>query len=126
MKRFISIALAVVLVFALAACSGGSKAEPVDFTGTYDIIRIEAGEESISEEDIALLNDLGYEAILSFADDGTGLMSIAGEETEFTYDNEASTITIYGTTSDLYFNEEGQLVVEDGEASAMYMVKRAE
>ena len=124
MKKAFSIFLALAMIFALAACTKES-AEPVDYTGTYDIIKIEAGEMSASEEDLQTLRDLGYEAVMSFASDGTGLMSVAGQENDFTYDAEKATINMGGADSKMEFNEEGQLVVYD-DGGTMYLEKRTE
>ena len=125
MKRFLSLALALILIFALAACGKEAAPEPVDYTGTYDIVKIDAGEASADEEAMQQLRDLGYEAILSFAADGTGLMSIAGEEKDFTYDAEAGTINMNGADSKMEFNEAGQLLISDG-GGTMYLEKRTE
>ena len=122
MKRVLSITLALVLILALAACTK-EAAEPVDYTGTYDVVKIDAGETSASEEDMQSLRDLGYEAIMSFADDGTGLMSIAGQENDFTYDAAAGTIHMNGEDSTMEFNEEGLLVISD-DGGTMYLEKR--
>ena len=124
MKKAFSIFLAIAMIFALAACTKES-AEPVDYTGTYDIIKIEAGEMSASEEDLQTLRDLGYEAVMSFASDGTGLMSVAGQENDFTFDAENATINMGGADSKMEFNEEGQLVVYD-DGGTMYLEKRTE
>lgn len=125
MKKLVSIALALILVLALAACGKEAASEPVDYTGTYDIVKIDAGEASADEEAMQQLRDLGYEAILSFAADGTGLMSIAGEENDFTYDAEAGTINMNGADSKMEFNEDGQLLISDG-GGTMYLEKRTE
>ena len=127
MKKAISIFLALAMIFALAACTKEAAApvDSVDYTGTYDIIKIEAGEMSASEEDLQTLRDLGYEAVMSFASDGTGLMSVAGQENDFTYDAENATINMGGADSKMEFNEEGQLVVYD-DGGTMYLEKRAE
>ena len=125
MKRFLSLALALILIFALAACGKEAAPEPVDYTGTYDIVKIDAGEVSADEEAMQQLRDLGYEAIMSFAADGTGLMSIAGEENDFTYDAEAGTINMNGADSKMEFNEAGQLLISDG-GGTMYLEKRTE
>ena len=124
MKRFLSLALALILILTLAACAK-ETAEPVDYTGTYDIVKIDAGDASADEEAMQQLRDLGYEAILSFAADGTGLMSIAGEENDFTYDAEAGTINMNGADSKMEFNEDGQLLISDG-GGTMYLEKRTE
>ena len=124
MKKAFSIFLAIAMIFALAACTK-EAAEPVDYTGTYDIIKIEAGEMSASEEDLQTLRDLGYEAVMSFASDGTGLMSVAGQENDFTYDAENATINMGGADSKMEFNEEGQLLISDG-GGTMYLEKRTE
>ena len=123
MKKYISILLILALTLALTACS--SKSEPVDYTGTYDVVRIDAGEMTASEEDLQALRDLGYEAVMSFASDGTGLMSVAGQENDFTYDAENATINMGGADSKMEFNEDGQLVVYD-DGGTMYLEKRAE
>ena len=44
MKRFLSLALALILIFALAACGKEAAPEPVDYTGTYDVIKIDGTE----------------------------------------------------------------------------------
>ena len=124
MKKAFSIFLALAMIFALAACTK-EAAEPVDYTGTYDIIKIEAGEMSASEEDLQTLRDLGYEAVMSFASDGTGLMSVAGQENDFTYDAENATINMGGADSKMEFNEAGQLLISDG-GGTMYLEKRTE
>ena len=46
MKRVLSILLVLAMIFVLAACS--SKSEPIDYTGTYDVVKIEAGDSSAS------------------------------------------------------------------------------
>ena len=128
MKRFLSLVLALILIFTLAACTKEAAPEPVDYTGTYDIVKIDAGEASADEEAMQQLRDLGYEAILSFAADGTGLMSIAGEENDFTYDAEAGTINNFleeEIVDKMEFNEEGQLLISDG-GGTMYLEKRTE
>ena len=122
MKKVLSVMLALAMILALAACA---KSEPIDYTGTYDVIKIEAGEQSASEEDMQSLRDLGFEAVMSFASDGTGLMSIAGQESDFTYDAAANTINMNGAASKMEFNEEGQLLVFDG-GGTMYLEKRAD
>ena len=123
MKKYISILLILALTLALTACS--SKPEPVDYTGTYDVVRIDAGEMTASEEDLQALRDLGYEAVMSFADDGTGLMSIAGQENDFTYDAATGKIDVDGAVSMMKFNEDGQLLVFDDQGT-MYLEKRTE
>ncbi len=124
MKKIFSIFLALAMILALAACTK-EAAEPVDYTGTYDIIKIEAGEMSASEEDLQALQDLGYEAVMSFASDGTGLMSVAGQENDFTYDAENATINMDGADSKMEFNEDGQLVIYD-DGGTMYLEKRTQ
>ena len=127
MKKAISIFLAFAMIFALAACTKEAAApvDPVDYTGTYDIIKIDAGEMSASEDDLKTLRDLGFEAVMMFASDGTGLMSVAGKENDFTYDIEKAIINMGGADSQMEFNEEGQLVVFD-DGGTMYLEKRAE
>ena len=125
MKKVLCIALALALILAMAACTKQVEAaEPVDYSGTYDIIKIDAGEASASEEDMQTLRELGYEAIMSFADDGTGMMSIANQESDFTYDAEAGTVNMNGGEATMAFDEDGLLVITD-EDGAMYLEKRA-
>ena len=124
MKKTISILLILAMILLLAACSKPVE-EPVDYTGTYDVIRIDAGDNSVSEEELQSLRDLGYESVLSFASDGTGLMSIAGQEADFTYDAATGTITVNGLDSQMAFNEDGQLVITE-EGGQMILEKRAE
>ncbi|MBP5224271.1 MAG: hypothetical protein J6Z38_01635 [Lachnospiraceae bacterium] len=122
MKRVLSILLVLAMIFVLAACS--SKSEPIDYTGTYDVVKIEAGDSSASEEDMQALRDLGFDAVMSFASDGTGLMSIGGQESDFTYDAETGIIHLNGADSKMEFNADGQLLVTDG-GGTMYLEKRS-
>ena len=124
MKRVLSILLVLAMILALAACAK-QEAEPVDYSGTYDVIRIDAGSDSVSEEALQSLREQGFEAVMSFASDGTGLMSIIGQENDFTYDAAAGTMSMNGGESKLWFNEDGQLIVED-ESGTMYLEKRTE
>ena len=135
MKRIVSIALILALVFAFTACSKEEPAEldpqpeqmeePVDYTGIYDVIKIEAGEASASEEDLQMLRNSGYELYMRFESDGTGVVCIAHNETPFTYDFEKGVITVSGVESGMEFDENGYLVVLD-DGGAMYLKKRIE
>ena len=125
MKKTISILLVLAMILLLAACSKAPEEPAVDYTGTYDVVRIEAGDNSVSEEDLQALRELGYEAVLSFASDGTGLMSIGGAESDFTYDAASGTITMNGLDSTMEFNEDGQLIITE-ESAVMILEKRAE
>ena len=71
------------------------------------------------------LRDLGFEAIMSFASDGTGLMSIAGQESDFTYEADTGIIHLNGVDSKMEFNEEGQLLVTD-DGGTMHLKKRTD
>ena len=122
MKRLVSVLLILALVIALAACS---KPAPVDYSGTYDIIKIEAAEASATEEDMNALRELGLEAVVSFAEDGTGLMSIADQDSEFTYDAEKGTLILGGVESKMEFGEDGMLIITD-DSGVMYLQKRAD
>jgi hypothetical protein len=115
--------LALAMILVLAACS--AKDETVDYAGTYDIVRIEGAETAVSEEDMQELRGQGYEAMMDFADGGTGLMRIDGDEMDFTYDAGAGTVSLNGVVSTMAFGEDGLLVITEGD-SRMYLKKRTE
>ncbi len=123
MKKIISALLVLTLVFALAACA--KKAETVDYSGVYDVVRIETDGTTATEEDLQALRDLGFDAVVSFAEDGTGIMSIAENDSEFTYDAAAGIMHVGEGESKMEFNEAGQLVITD-DSGVMYLEKRTE
>lgn len=130
MKKLICILLALALAFVLAACTAkddpGEAEEPaVSFAGVYDIVSIDAGDASASEEDLQTLRQRGLDAYLSLSEDGTGLMSIAGAEQAFTYDPETGVIHMDGVDSVMEPGEDGLLTVTDQEGS-MTLRKRPE
>lgn len=130
MKKLICILLALALAFVLAACTAkddpGDAEEPaVSFAGVYDIVRIDAGEASVSEDELQMLRQRGDEAYLSLSEDGTGLMCIAGDEQEFTYDPETGVIHMDGVDSVMDFGEDGLPIVTDQNGS-MTLRKRPE
>ena len=94
-KRFIALALAIIMVFSLVACSGGaggggnSKPSPV---GKYTLSGMEEDGQATSQEDLDLLSSLGLTVTVEVKEDGTGMIDLFGEQLEFTWDDTYITI----------------------------------
>ncbi|MBR3749837.1 MAG: hypothetical protein IKN28_08200 [Firmicutes bacterium] len=150
MKKWLSLLLAVLLTFSLAACSArapeetneeqemsGSEQTPqIDysavqtakpnpddtFAATYQIVRIEtvSGEGSADEAIMQDIRDRGYRTLLVLQEDGTGVMDLRGELTPFVYDDDSGVITMNDQTSQMTLSEDGSLVIRD-KADTMYL-----
>ena len=150
MKKWLSLLLAVLLAFSLAACSArapeetneeqemsGSEQTPqIDysavqtakpnpddtFAATYQIVRIEtvSGEGSADEAIMQDIRDRGYRTLLVLQEDGTGVMDLRGELTPFVYDDDSGVITMNDQTSQMTLSEDGSLVIRD-KAGTMYL-----
>lgn len=150
MKKWLSLLLAVLLTFSLAACSArapeeineeqemsGSEQTPqIDysavqtakpnpddtFAATYQIVRIEtvSGEGSADEAIMQDIRDRGYRTLLVLQEDGTGVMDLRGELTPFVYDDDSGVITMNDQTSQMTLSEDGSLVIRD-KAGTMYL-----
>ena len=150
MKKWLSLLLAVLLTFSLAACSArapeetneeqemsGSEQTPqIDysavqtakpnpddtFAATYQIVRIEtvSGEGSADEAIMQDIRDRGYRTLLVLQEDGMGVMDLRGELTPFVYDDDSGVITMNDQTSQMTLSEDGSLVIRD-KAGTMYL-----
>ena len=99
------------------------EADPSEYAGIYDIYKIDAAENAVSEVDMRKLRQSGYECYMFFAEDGTGVMQIATESNEFTYDYADGVAYVGNSKVLLHFLEDGELVVVDG-SDTMYLRKR--
>ena len=150
MKKWLSLLLAVLLTFSLAACSarapeetneeqemsGGEQTPQIDysavqtakpnpddtFAATYQIVRIEtvSGEGSADEAIMQDIRDRGYRTLLVLQEDGMGVMDLRGELTPFVYDDDSGVITMNDQTSQMTLSEDGSLVIRD-KAGTMYL-----
>ena len=79
MKKFLGGLLLVVLVFGMTACGKDKKEEKTDIVGTYKMVEMTAGDESLKAED---LEEYGLVYTLKVNKDKTATLSIGDEDSE--------------------------------------------
>lgn len=73
-------ALALALSFGLASCGGAPKEDfTPNFAGTWELIQVEGGDNSLSQDDFVMLKDLGMSCTLNLAEDGTYTFDMFGD-----------------------------------------------
>ena len=116
-KTIIALSMIAIMVFALACCggAGGSGASggksPV---GYYKLTGMSENGEPVSEEDLAALDVLGLAVALEIREGGGGILTLFGEESEITWDE--NNITIEGTETPYTFDGKTLSMEEDGMA----------
>ena len=125
MKRFAKIvaviaalACAAALVCALGDCS--KKEDPYAAAGTYKLVEIEAGSNSVTREANAMLDQLGLGTSLELRSDGTGTFILVGVPAEITW--EGHTVTLAGNPQE--FKLEGNVLSMTSESGVMYFEKQ--
>ena len=116
MKRTLTICLTVVLVFGMmacmTACGGGDGPE-----GRYDLVDIEAAGQKMTADDLKSMAALGgkdpddIEIFIEFDKDGTGRISSAGNDTDFTWEKDH--ITISGQDAELKLSGKTVTITEE-------------
>lgn len=98
MKKRFALAFAAILALCLAlvGCGGGGgggeAADPkANFIGTWEIQSMEQDGESMSEEDLAMMRELGLSVYLVLNEDGTGSIEMFGEALEGTWEAKNAT-----------------------------------
>lgn len=100
------LALVVALGSTLVACGGGGE---VDVVGDWKLSSMEEDGEVTSEEDLAMLEEMGMSISLSFTADNKVTMDMFGEIMEGTWKS------VDGSTVDITFEgETAQAKVADG------------
>ena len=82
-KKISCTVLMCVLLLALTACSGLKKE---DVVGTYELISMTTEDNSVNEQTIQGLSQMGFVATLELKDDGTAEMNVYGKKMTLTYD----------------------------------------
>ncbi|MBR3259056.1 MAG: hypothetical protein IKF96_08740 [Eggerthellaceae bacterium] len=125
MKRFAKIvaviaalACAAALVCALGGCS--KKEDPYAAAGTYKLVEIEAGSNSMTREANAMLDQLGLGTSLELRSDDTGTFILVGVPAEITW--EGHTVTLAGNPQE--FKLEGNVLSMTSESGVMYFEKQ--
>lgn len=126
MKKRVSLlvasALALMLSFALVGCGGGED-YAANFQGTWKVCSIEGEDEGATDEDIAMLEDLGLIVLLNLNEDKSASLDVFGDIEEGTWEAKSATEcsvtidgdTITGTLAD------GKLTLADDYASMTFV-----
>lgn len=124
MKKFLALLLAVVMLLSLAACGDSSKDDDDDKkdkaedtkAGYYVLESMSEGDETLTAED---LEEYGMEVTMTLYEDGTGVLSMYGEDVEAEWDEDS--ITVDGDEAELKFS--GKKATITIEESSMVFVK---
>ena len=118
MKKVISVAIAILFVLSLAACSSLKKEEIV---GEYELISFSMKDGSINytEEQLSQLKETGKVATLVIRDDDTATMDIFGSKTEMTYKASSGIFVISGQNAKGKF-ENGIFTLYDNSATMKF------
>ena len=106
-KKITAALLVVVMVFALAACSGGNGSKGPE--GKYTLSSIEADGMKIDPAAMGMDTSSIY---IQFNADGTGELSVMGEAKSFTW--EGNKMTSQGETVEFQFSGNTVTVEDDG------------
>ena len=82
--------------------------------GTYRITYMDAGGESISGEELALMESLGLTVRLELYEDGTGYLVVFGEETELRWND--TYLLVEGEPAEYTYDGRTLNILSDGEA----------
>ncbi len=117
MKRITALALALILVFALAACGGSSGgAKP----GVYKATAMVQDGQDVSDQ-LAMLESLGMEIDLVLNEDGTGYLDMYGQHLDLTWDD--SNLTVDGE-AEPYTMDGENLILKEGNTSLTFTLKK--
>lgn len=104
-KVLVLIGCAIALCLSLVACGGGGGGNAEDnFVGTWKLSAIDDGSESVSEEDMAMFEEMGISQTLTFNADKTVIFDVGEEALEGTWeavDASKATMTINGETAEI-------------------------
>ncbi|MBR3153156.1 MAG: hypothetical protein IKF52_06135 [Clostridia bacterium] len=103
--------------------SGSSKSSKNDLkevVGKYDLIEMSEGDETYTESDLETLKTMGLSITMELKDDGTGVMTMYGEDEEFEYDEK--NITVNGVKTE-YKYKDGKLTVEEDDTKMVFEKK---
>lgn len=113
MKRLLSILLCLSLV----SCTG--KSDIPDYSGRYELVRIESANDPISEEEMKEMRELGYDVTLEIYKDGTCTLDSFGKVLSMTYDARKMTMSS-GDESSQFRYEDGLLFIEESDQTLVF------
>ena len=121
MKKLFTVLSLVLLLSGLCACASDKeteKEEAIDLSGKWLLIRVDAEENGLSEEDLQSLHEVGLDILLTLEKDGTGTFDLLSDVYDVTYDVKEMTLYMYDNSVDmryedglLYLSEEGSEMV---------------
>ena len=123
MKKLLAVLMAAMLVLSLAACSGGSSGGGSDSgVGTWKLVSMSYGDQSISISDYSEMLGEDYTVTLEIKSDGTFTVDSMGLVQSGTWTANGSTysLDLDGGVQEAKLSG-GQLILEDS-ASGMSMV----
>ena len=115
-KILMFLAIAALLMSMLVVLTGcGEKV-----AGKYELIEMSSKSETFGKDQIEELKNLGFTYTLELREDGTGVMTIAGENTEFKYDDK--NIIVEGVSTPYTF-ENNKLTVSENDEKMVFEKK---
>ena len=111
--KVLTLLMALVLTFSLAACGGSS--DSTDLTGTT--WALSGGSQGSTKVDKATLESLlGGEMVYSFAEDGKVTLSLSGAEVEGTWSQDGNEVSldIQGDTGTMTIDGDKMILEQDG------------
>ncbi len=96
---------------------------PKERAGTYYLTGMVNGGEETKATDLALMEEAGMIAKLVLNEDGTGTMTLFGEESVVTWNDQEVLVDGEGA---VYTWEEGKIILSDGEDSLTFTAKTAQ
>ena len=110
-KKLIPILLCFLLIFTMTGCKGKS---PV---GTYKLVNMSDAEAEDYSDTIKTMEDLGLTITIEFKEDKTGVFTIYGVDTNFTWDDKAITVN---DVSETYELKGDTLTLQESEAKLIF------
>ncbi|MBQ9043862.1 MAG: hypothetical protein IJ111_13735 [Eggerthellaceae bacterium] len=107
-----------VLCFALVGCGGVDKSK---YTGDWKLAY--GSDENLDADSIALMESLGLSVTLTLNEDGTGAMSLFGENKDVKWEASSNTegkITLDGSDAKLKLENEELTIVDSTDASMTF------
>ncbi len=112
--------LAGIFLLALTAC-GGLKKE--DVVGTYELISMTTEDNSVNEQTIHGLRQMGFVATLELKDDGTAEMNVYGKTMTLTYDLNKMVFKADGDMAPFTFEDGRITFTQDGNSMTFQKIE---
>lgn len=119
-KKISCTVLVCVFLLTLTAC-GGLKKE--DVVGTYELISMTTEDNSVNEQTIQGLSQMGFVATLELKDDGTAEMNVYGKKMTLTYDLNKMVFKADGDAASFTFEDGRITFTQDGNSMTFQKIE---